>query len=122
MENYKEDRPWGAYEILKQLEVVGENLRDTCIKILTVKPGKRLSYQSHKLRNEHWFVFQGQGAVVINGTEIILQVGSSVDIPIGVKHRAINTHSTLDLLIAEIQTGHYDEEDIQRFEDDFGRV
>ena len=120
--HYIESRPWGSYEILIQFETVGEGLRDTCIKKITVKPGQRVSYQSHKQRNEHWFIVQGEGTVILNGKENSVQVGNSVDIKIGDKHRAINTSSSVDLIFVESQTGHYDEEDIERFEDDYGRA
>jgi mannose-6-phosphate isomerase-like protein (cupin superfamily) len=120
-EHYKEERPWGSYEILSQFKVDEPGFRDSCIKKIIVKPGQRLSYQSHKQRNEHWFFVQGQGEVVLNDKTTAVSVGSNVDIKIGDKHRVINTGER-DLIFIESQTGHYDEEDIERFEDDYGRV
>ena len=120
--NYIEHRPWGSYEILSQFNTVGEGLHDTCVKKLIVKPSSRLSYQSHKQRNEYWVIVQGEGEIIIDGFVNKVKVGSVVTILIGQKHRAVNTSTDTELVIIESQTGHYDEEDIERFEDDFGRV
>ena len=124
MENnhYIENRPWGSFEILSEFKVDEPGFSDSCVKILRVKPGAKFSYQSHQQRNEHWFIAQGQGIVVLNDKEIPVKVGSSLDIKIGDKHRAINTSTDQELVIVEAQTGHYDENDIERFEDDYGRV
>jgi mannose-6-phosphate isomerase len=119
-QHYIENRPWGSYEILSEFEVSELGFLDVCVKKITVKPGQKLSYQSHKQRNEHWFFVQGKGIVVLNNEEIPVKVGSSVDIKIGDKHRAINTSADKDLVFIESQTGHYDEEDIERFQDDYG--
>jgi mannose-6-phosphate isomerase-like protein (cupin superfamily) len=121
-EHYIEHRPWGSYEILTEFAVNEPGFSDVCVKKLTVKPGKRLSYQSHKQRNEHWFFVQGEGTVILNDKEVAVRVGSFVDIKIGDKHRVINTSKNLDLIFIESQTGHYDEQDIERYEDDYGRL
>ncbi len=123
MENnhYIEQRPWGSFEILSEFKVQEPGFFDSCVKKLVIKAGKRLSYQSHKQHNEHWFFAQGEGVVILNDREIKVKVGSSVDIKTGDKHRAENT-GKIDLIIIETQTGHYDEDDIERFDDDFGRV
>ena len=118
--HYKEERPWGTYEILSEFSVNEPGFKDVCVKKMTIKPCHRVSYQSHKLRNEHWFFVQGTGTVIINDKEIPVSVGSQVHIKIGDKHRAINTSKTQDLIFIETQTGHYDEEDIERFQDDYG--
>jgi mannose-6-phosphate isomerase-like protein (cupin superfamily) len=122
MSNFIENRPWGSYEILSQFQVTEPGFFDSCIKKIVVNPEQKLSYQSHKQRNEHWFFVQGEGKVILNGREILVKVGSSVDIKIGDKHRAINTSQTQTLIFIESQTGHYDENDIERFEDDYGRA
>lgn len=121
MENnhYIEHRPWGSYEILTEFKVNEPGFSDSCVKILRLKPGAKLSYQLHHKRNEHWFVVQGNGIVVLGDREIPVSVGSSVDIKIGNKHRAINRGEN-ELVIIETQTGHYDEDDIERFGDDYG--
>ena len=121
-EHYIESRPWGSFEILSEFKVNEPGFSDSCIKILRLKPGASLSYQSHKQRNEHWFIVQGIGKVVLNDKDIEIKVGSSVDIKIGDKHRAVNTSADQELVIVESQTGHYNEDDIQRFEDQYGRA
>jgi len=121
-EHYKENRPWGSYEILTRFDVNELGFFDVCVKKIVVKPGQRLSYQSHKQRNEHWFFVQGEGAAVLDGKELPVKVGSFVDIKIGQKHRITNISKTQDLIFIESQTGHYDENDIERFEDDYGRA
>jgi mannose-6-phosphate isomerase-like protein (cupin superfamily) len=121
-EHYTENRPWGSYEILTQFTVFEPGFNDVCVKKMTIKPGQRVSYQSHKQRNEHWFFVQGQGKVILNGVELPVKVGSFVDVKIGDKHRVINISKNQDLIFIESQTGHYDESDIERFEDDYGRT
>ncbi len=121
MENnhYIENRPWGSYEILSEFKVEEPGFEDSCVKILRIKPGEKLSYQSHKKRNEHWVAVQGSGTIVLNDKEIPIKTGEFVDIRIGDKHRAINTGGR-DLILAEVQTGHYDEDDIERYGNDYG--
>jgi mannose-6-phosphate isomerase len=120
MDNYIENRPWGSYEILSEFKVKEPGFLDVCVKKLIVNPGQKPSYQSHKQRNEHWFIVQGEGTVILNDKEIPIKVGDFVDVNIGDKHRIINTSQNQDLIFIEIQTGHYDEDDIERFEDDYG--
>jgi len=120
--NLYEERPWGNFEILSQFNVKGDGNRDVCVKRITVKPGARLSYQSHKQRGEHWFFVQGEGVVVLNDSEHKVVSGSSAEVPVGVKHRVVNTSDSLELIFIEVGTGHFNEEDITRFEDDFGRA
>ena len=120
--NYIENRPWGSYEILSLFKVSQPGFLDVCVKKLVIKPGQRISYQSHKLRNEHWFFVQGEGTVILNDKEIPVKAGDFADIKVGDKHRVINTGKTADLIFIESQTGHYDEEDIERFSDDYGRA
>jgi mannose-6-phosphate isomerase-like protein (cupin superfamily) len=81
----------------------------------------RLSLQSHKYRAEHWFIVSGSGLVQLENEVISVQQGNSVDIPIGAKHR-ITCTSDDPLVFVEVQTGiSFDENDITRYEDDFGR-
>lgn len=120
--NHIEQRPWGSYEILTEFPVKEPGFSDVCVKKLTIKPGQKPSYQSHKHRNEQWLIVQGEGTVVLNGIEIPVKVGSSVDVKIGDKHRIINTSQTQELIFIEIHTGHYDEADIERYEDEYGRA
>lgn len=114
--NETEDRPWGSYEVLQD--------EPFCkVKKITVKPRKRLSLQRHQRRSEHWFVVQGMATVARDDEVLEICAGQAVDIPCGAQHRAANTHTTENLVFIEIQTGDYfGEDDIERFEDDYGRV
>ena len=110
----KSDRPWGRYEVLQE----GGTYK---VKSLHLAPGKRISYQRHQKRSEHWYITDGSGEATIDG--IVLQVsrGSIVEVPQGCLHRISNTGNS-DLIIIEVQTGTYfGEDDIERVEDDFGR-
>ena len=108
-------RPWGSYTVLDESE-------EFKVKRIEVLPGKRLSYQRHKHRSEHWFVVRGTAKVTLNGTEILVESGSAVDIPAGTAHRVENPHDRADLVFIETQTGTYfGEDDIERLDDDFGR-
>jgi len=92
------------------------------VKRIEVFPGKRLSYQKHAQRSEHWMVVQGMARVTLDGREIALSPGDAVDIPVGAAHRVENPGSEM-LVFIEIQRGSYfGEDDIVRLEDDFGRV
>jgi mannose-6-phosphate isomerase-like protein (cupin superfamily) len=110
-----EERPWGNYTVLYTDE--------SCqVKKLLVNPGKRISLQSHKFRAEHWFVVSGEGVAELNDDIITVLPGDSIDVAIGVKHRVINRGEG-DLVLIEVQTGtSFSEEDIIRYEDDYGRV
>ena len=107
-------RPWGTYTVLEE----GERFK---IKRIEVKPGGRLSLQSHKHRSEHWVVVSGQ-ARVTNGDEIsVLGKNESTYIPCGNIHRLENPAEER-LIMIEIQCGDYlGEDDIERFDDAYGR-
>lgn len=115
-----EERPWGNFTVLSELTDQGNN-KDVIVKRLEVHPGKRLSYQQHELRAEHWFVIAGSGVAVINDEEIPIKAGESVDIRIGHKHRLDNREGTEPLIVLETLTGEFDEFDNTRLEDDFDR-
>ena len=108
-------RPWGTYTVLQ--EGLGFKL-----KRIEVKPGARLSLQSHKHRSEHWVVVSGK-ALVTNGEEQIeLLPNQSTYIPLGNKHRLENP-GTEQLILIEIQCGGYlGEDDIVRYDDSYGRT
>ncbi|MGI8467301.1 MAG: phosphomannose isomerase type II C-terminal cupin domain [Pyrinomonadaceae bacterium] len=115
MINEFDQRPWGNYAVLDE----GENYK---VKRIEVLPKKRLSYQRHTRRAEHWFVVRGIAKVTLNDREILVKSGESVDIPRGAKHRVENSGEEL-LIFIETQTGDYfGEDDIERFDDDFGRA
>jgi len=112
---YSEDRPWGSFHILE--EAPGYK-----VKRLTVKPGGRLSLQSHRHRGEHWTVVNGIATVTINQDVITLTRSQSADIPKGAVHRLENHHSDV-LDVIEVQFGDYlGEDDITRYEDIYSRV
>jgi len=119
-----EERPWGTFEVLHEFLVNNESGEETevVIKKIKVLPQKKLSYQSHKLRHENWLIVQGSGAVVLNDEEIPVKKGSKIEVPTGTKHRIMNNHPKHELIFVEISTGKFDEFDIERFEDDFGRA
>jgi mannose-6-phosphate isomerase len=111
-----EERPWGSFTILDE----GENYK---VKRLEVLPGKRLSYQRHSRRSEHWFVVRGIAKVTLNGAEYLVNTGEAVDVPVGTAHRIENVPNSEHLVLIETQTGDYfGEDDIERLDDDFGRV
>lgn len=108
-------RPWGRYDVLADSPTYK-------VKTITVEPGKRLSYQRHAQRSEHWFVVQGRGRVTLDGVPKDLEAGDAVDVPKGVAHRIENV-GTDQLVFVEVQTGDYfGEDDIVRLDDDYGRV
>jgi mannose-6-phosphate isomerase-like protein (cupin superfamily) len=111
----KDQRPWGSWEVLD----VGDGVATKRIRVL---PGKRLSYQRHAHRREHWLVVQGRARVTCDGELLELGLGEAVDIPQGAWHRVENPGPG-DMEFVEVQRGErLDEADIERSEDDFGRA
>ena len=91
-------------------------------KMIHVNPGQKLSLQSHNHRSEHWVVLEGMAKVVLEGKELVLSPGHSVDIPVKAIHSLQNPY-TDNLKIVEVQKGSpLIEEDIIRYEDMYGRV
>jgi mannose-6-phosphate isomerase len=109
-------RPWGQYTVLD------DAASDHKVKQIVVTPGKRLSYQTHAKRAEHWFIVSGVATVTLDGEVFERGPGESVDIAIGQAHRCEN-RGTDDVVFIEVQTGTYfGEDDIVRLDDDFGRA
>jgi mannose-6-phosphate isomerase-like protein (cupin superfamily) len=107
-------RPWGHFEVLADQSALK-------LKRIVVQPGGRLSLQRHRLRHEHWFVVEGLAEVEIDTTLCSLGPGQSVNIPVGAWHRLANVGKQA-LVLIEIQTGQsFDENDIERAADDYGR-
>ena len=107
-------RPWGAYTILE--EAPGYK-----VKRITVNPGRRLSLQLHHKRSEHWVVITGHARVTRGEDVYDLRAGQSTGIPVETPHRLENPGKEI-LEIIEVQNGQYlGEDDIVRFQDDFGR-
>lgn len=91
-------------------------------KRIDVDPGRRLSYQRHQQRAEQWFVVSGTATVTVDGRILTVEPGQTVSIPRLAKHRLENLGDD-PLVVIEVQFGAYcGEDDIERFEDDFGRV
>jgi mannose-1-phosphate guanylyltransferase len=107
-------RPWGTYTVLEE----GHGFK---IKRIEVKPGASLSMQMHHHRSEHWVVVRGMARVVNGEREIFVKTNESTYIPAGHTHRLENP-GILDLVMIEVQSGEYlGEDDIVRFQDDYGR-
>jgi mannose-6-phosphate isomerase len=110
-----DQRPWGGYTVLED----GPGFK---VKRIEVLPGKRLSYQRHARRSEHWFIVHGAAVVTLDGERREVSAGESVDIPVGTAHRIENT-SDQEVTFVEVQHGEYfGEDDIVRLEDDYGRT
>lgn len=108
-------RPWGSYTVLENTPVYKT-------KKIVVRPGKRLSLQSHFHRNEHWIIVSGTAMVTVGEEVKLLKANESTYIPAGYKHRLENP-GLIDLVMIEAQVGEYlEEDDIVRYEDDFNRV
>ena len=108
-------RPWGTYTVLEE----GTNFK---MKRIVVKPGASLSLQMHYHRSEHWIVVDGMAKVVNGDQDLLIATNESTYIPAGHKHRLENP-GKVDLVMIEVQSGSYlGEDDIVRFEDNYGRV
>jgi len=111
-----DQRPWGSFVVL-------DEAADYKVKRIMVDPGKRLSYQRHARRSEHWLVVHGIGRVTLEGETFDVLPGSAVDVAVGVAHRIANTGTAEPLAFIEVQRGDYfGEDDIVRLDDDYGRT
>lgn len=109
-----EERPWGRYEVLYQEAGVQ-------VKRIELKPGMRFSLQKHLKRAEKWIILSGVGLVTLGNREIPIKKGSFIEVPCEAIHRMQNTGKET-LIFIEVQFGDYlGEDDIVRFDDDFGR-
>jgi mannose-6-phosphate isomerase len=108
-----EERPWGRFEQFVHNEPCS-------VKLLYVKASSRLSLQYHNRRKEFWKVIRGPVDVQIGDDVITGNEGDEFEIPVGVKHRlqGLSSHG----IILEISFGDFDEQDIVRLDDDFGRA
>lgn len=107
-------RPWGSYTVLEE----GAMYK---IKRVTVKPGERLSLQLHHHRSEHWVVVSGTAEVELDGKKQFLRKGESTYVHSGAMHRLKNP-GLIPLEVIEVQLGDYlEEDDIVRFDDEYGR-
>ena len=109
-----EQRPWGSWQVID----VADGYK---IKRIHVNPGARLSLQTHEHRSEHWVVIRGVATCEVDGVDHIVGAEESIDVPLGAKHR-LGNQGTEELVIVEVQLGGYTgEDDICRYEDDYGR-
>ena len=110
---YTEARPWGGFEKYVENEACS-------VKIITVEAGQKLSLQSHRLREEWWIVLDEAMDVEVDGRRSTFTRGQDVYIPLGAKHRVFGLDKACRWL--EIAFGQFDEHDIVRYEDDYGRT
>ncbi|MGR9087554.1 MAG: glycosyltransferase [Gammaproteobacteria bacterium] len=111
----EDHRPWGYYKTLTDSDQYK-------IKEIIVFPDKRLSLQRHRRRSEHWLFLEGRAQLTLGDATVVAEPGQSFDIPPGTLHRVANLGGG-NVRFIEIQTGSYfGEDDIERFDDDFGRV
>jgi mannose-1-phosphate guanylyltransferase/mannose-6-phosphate isomerase len=109
------ERPWGSYTVLEK----GNGYK---IKRVVLKPRARLSLQLHRRRSEHWIVVSGVAKVTKENETYLIHTNESTYIPINTRHRLENP-GKVTLQIIEVQNGEYTEEDdIERFDDDYGRT
>ena len=110
---YREERPWGEFSEFTK------NTPST-VKIITVKPGEALSLQKHQKRDEFWRVLSGNGSITIGKKVSEAKPGQEYFAPRETEHRFAG--GTEPLSILEISFGDFDENDITRLEDRYGRV
>ncbi len=109
------ERPWGSYTVLEK----GDGYK---IKRILIKPKARLSLQLHRRRSEHWIVLSGIAKVTRGDETFLVHRNESTYIPINTAHRLENPENE-PLQIIEVQNGDYlGEDDIERLEDDYGRI
>ena len=111
----REERPWGWYEVIDH----GDRYK---VKSIEVNVGEKLSLQRHFHRSEHWVVVEGTALVELDGKETLIFENHSTYIPTNSIHRLSNP-GKIPLRIIEVQSGGYlEEDDIERFDDDYGRL
>lgn len=110
---FQEERPWGNFRQFTH------NSPST-VKILTIKPNEQLSLQSHAQRSEFYRVIRGSGMMEIGDDKYNVKEGDEYNVPVNVKHRVIA--GPLGLACLEIDTGYFDEGDVVRLEDKYGRA
>ena len=114
-EPYRDERPWG-----EELWLTRDYAAPSMVKIITVNPGESLSLQHHSNRDEFWHVLSGNGTAEIGADRIALEPGKECYAPRGTNHRIVGGTSVLVFL--ELAFGEFDENDIVRLEDRYGRT
>lgn len=113
MKKYLEKRPWGEFEQFTLNEI-------STVKILTVKPNQQFSLQYHKDRKEFWKFLDNPAKVTLGNKTFRVKKGDEIIIPKKIKHR-IQAYSK-PIRVLEISLGKFDENDIVRIEDVYGRI
>lgn len=109
-------RPWGFYKTLFLSD-------HTHVKTLVLYPMGKTSYQTHSKREEFWVVVKGEGIIKIDASERKIETGDYVFVPKECKHKITNPSKDENLVLIETQLGSYfGEDDIQRLEDEYGRI
>ncbi len=120
-----EERPWGNFRVLHAQNLLrtykSRGPEDLVVKIISVKPGHRLSLQKHNLRSEEWHILSGKGKVILNDAEIQVRPKQIINIPAKTWHRITNISKKDNLVFIEFISGTFDEYDIERKEDDYKR-
>jgi mannose-6-phosphate isomerase-like protein (cupin superfamily) len=109
---YKEERPWGNFEQFTHNEI-------STVKILTIKSGEQPSVQLHHKRDELWRIIKGHGKVLLGNIWKKVKEGDEIFIPKETIHTGTGTNDEIKIL--EISFGDFDENDIERLEDKYGR-
>ena len=104
-------RPWGHFKIFTENE-------KTTVKIIYVNKNEELSYQSHKNRDEMWYLIDGKAIVNLDGGLYPFRIKEQIHIKKGMKH---NIKALTNVIFLEIAYGDFDEDDIIRYEDKYGR-
>lgn len=110
---FLDKRPWGE-------EIWITDKKPSMVKVITVFPGEKNSLQYHQNRDEYWKIISGNGTAIIDDKEVKLVAGVDCFVPRKVKHRMIG--GTEDLILLELAFGDFDEKDIVRLEDKYGRI
>jgi len=113
LEIYEEKRPWGNFRQYTHNEI-------STIKIISINPNQSLSLQSHNYRSEFWKVLNGGGYFVIGDHKYEVSVGDEEFVKEGEKHRIVAGEFGISIL--EISFGNFDENDIVRYQDKYGRI
>ena len=106
-------RPWGSFTRFTENE-------SSTVKILNISKGEKLSLQYHARRDEFWRIISGNPEIIIGEDKFDAKEGEEFNVPAEIKHRISAPYN--DVTILEIATGDFDEEDIVRVEDEYGRV
>lgn len=116
MEEFKPftiERPWGSFRQLTLNSI-------STVKVHRMKPNQENSWQSHKKRSEFWCIVSGGGIIRVEDKEYNVVPGDEHGAGVGAKHRWKAGPS--GMVLVEVATGDFDEEDIVRYEDDYGRA